>query len=154
MAIRVIDSLRGWYLNYYREGPELCLHGLALKSPVPGIGIELEGEVDALLLEEENVSMVTISDRFQDPTTAFKGMELRAKAWLLSQQGVIVNNFLVINISNDTIKVYKLRIEDPEDFLYKTEKAIQVIAGGIKHKVFYPSVTDMCTTCPFRSICS
>lgn len=154
MAIRVIDSLRGWYLNHYREGPELCLYGLALKANVPDLGISLEGSVSALLLEENNISAVLIGTEYEDPLSTYRSMELRAIAWLLAQHGVIINSFLVINIKNDTIKTYRLKVDNPDDYIYKASKAVQLIAGGIKHNILYPSVSDMCNTCAYRSICS
>lgn len=154
MALKVMDSLRSWYLEYYREGPELCLHDLALKRVVPEVGIELEGHIDALLLEEDNVTMVNIKTKPESLLEAYKGIELKAKAWLLSQEGVIVNQFMIINVSGDTIKVQKIRIDKPKEYLHETEKVMQIITGGIKHKVFYPSVTDMCKACPYGSICS
>jgi len=154
LAIETIDTLRGWYLDYYRDGPGLCLHGLALKKNIPGIGIELEGSIDALLLEENNISLVVVGEYPSNISDIYRGLELRAKAWLLSQEGVIINNFLVINLIRGRIKINKIRIDNPEDYLYKAGKTIQVIAGAIKHDVYYPSVTDMCKTCPFGSICS
>ena len=66
MAVRVLDGLRGWYLNDYREGPELCLYGLALKSYVPDIGIALEGVLRVFSWASDRLSSWHDDARFAD----------------------------------------------------------------------------------------
>lgn len=153
-AVHVIQSLRTWYLNYYRSGPELALHDLALQELVPGVGVSIKATVDALLLEPGNITLVEVTNRFSSGEEAYNSIGLRAKVWLLSKQRVMVNKMLVINIKGKDLQIYTLKLTEPKDIVYRTERALSLIVGGIKYNVFYPSITDMCNRCPYKPICA
>ena len=152
IAIQVMSQIRSWYINSFRDGPEICLHNLKVNSLVPATGISIEAQIDAVLVSSDQVRIVEITDKYEDLREASLSLSLQAKAWLLSKQDVKVTEIELINISNKsfTNRVFRIR----EKALLGTERSLQWTIGGIKHKVFHPSVTQMCTTCPYRSICS
>lgn len=153
-AIRITESLRGWYIDRYRAGPEEAVSDLRLEGIVPATTMTIVAEVDAILLAPTGITLVEITDKYSNAVEAYNSIGLRTKIWLLSLQGVSITSALIVNIRDKTINTFSLTYSKPEDIVYKTERALSLITGSIKHTIFYPSLTEDCKTCPYRSICS
>jgi hypothetical protein len=151
---KIMSQLRNWYIDHYRDGPDSCLACLRLESKVPSTGLSIEADIDAVLLSNQDIFMVEITDKYKNINEAVNSISLRAKVWLLAQQGVKANKIILILIQEGNITIESIVIHNADEFLLKTEKALQWCIGGIKHKITFPSVTPMCKTCLYKDICT
>lgn len=151
---KIMEQLRNWYINHYRDSPDICLACLHIESKVPSTGMSIEADIDAVLLSNQDMYMVEITDKYKNINEAISSISLRAKVWLLAQQGVKPNKIILILIHEGNIITESITIHDTDEFLFKTEKALQWCIGGIKHNITFPSVTPMCKTCLYKDICT
>jgi CRISPR/Cas system-associated exonuclease Cas4 (RecB family) len=151
---RIMEQLRSWYINHYRDGPDICLASLQIESKVPSTGLSIEANIDAVLLSNQDIFMVEITDKYKNINEAISSVSLRAKVWLLAQQGVKVNKITLILIHEGNVLTENITIHNIDEYLFKTEKVLQWCIGGIKHNITFPSVTPMCKSCLYKDICT
>jgi len=153
VAIDCLVEIRNWYINVFREGPTTCLYNLEIEACVPVTGVTIAGQLDAMLLSPDQNMIVEVTDKFKSNREVLSSLSIRSKIWLLHAKKVKVDKLKVIRIQDKKIKIDTLKIQNYDDFIYKTERTIQWATGSIREKVFHPSITSMCDTCPYKGVC-
>jgi len=159
VALSCLGQIRNWYLRNFRGGSTACIHNLWLESRVPGTGVNITGGIDAITIAPNQIKVIEITDKFKDVREAVNALSIKSKVWMLKQEGVKVDQIQFVRIlkrTSSSISVFTdtLIIQDYNDFIYKTERAIQWATGSIKHQIYHPSITSMCGSCPYKQICS
>lgn len=150
----ILEKIRGWYLNTFRDGPTTCLHNLSIESPVPATGLSIATTIDAILLSPDQTSIVEITDKYKDIREASVSFSIRAKVWALKQEDINVKSVLLVHIKEGNINVHEINIRNIDEYCFSVEKSLQWALGSIKHQIFLPSITSMCDSCPYKGVCS
>jgi hypothetical protein len=104
--------------------------------------------------KEENALTLLDFTEEMDSNDFIRDITWRAKVWALKKQKVNIKHILSIAKSNkNSFKINRFTINNQDDFYNKTDQTLKMIGMGIKNKIFYPSVTEMCNTCNYNSIC-
>lgn len=149
-SLVVLETVRNWYIANYRDKENSGLVNIRLTEELNGI--QITGVVDAVLLTGKKVKLVEFTDLSLDQV--YSDIGFRTKIWLLGKAGLKVTSALVIKCTNRTIETVTLKILETEKWNLKNEQILKLITISIKNKIFYPSVTSMCNTCQYKSICS
>jgi hypothetical protein len=140
---RMLEQIRGWYLHTFREGPTTCLINLEVGALVPATGLQVTGGMDIVTVSEPDlVSLIEVTDKFNNKREAFRDFELRSKIYLLKKNNINVSKLSVVNVKGGRIEVWDYKIHDLDSFIYKTEKVMQVVASQIKNDISYPSISE------------
>lgn len=150
---KVMESLRIFYTNYYSSSPDTALSNIKLSVPVPYSQANITGNIDALQVGLETKVLVEISEKFQTQAEFFNSFSVRAKLWMLSKESVEINTLLSINTSFPYLKFFLTDLRPYSNLIPSIEKTIIFTTGAIMNNIYYPSVTDMCNKCPYKTIC-
>jgi hypothetical protein len=66
----------------------------------------------------------------------------------------LVNKVLAINATDNKVECIKLSVHNPEEWNYRTRQTLGLMLLSIKNNIYYPSVTSMCNSCPYKAVCS
>lgn len=149
-AVAILESLRPWYLVYFRDGTEEAICNLKLEEEINQV--QVTAQVDAVLIGEK-ITLLEFTE-CESIEEILRDIGLRTKILLLGKQNIKVNKILAIRCSDRSVRVTSLSVDNPDSWNYKTLQSLQLMLFSVKNKIFYPSPTSMCTTCKYRDICS
>lgn len=149
-AITIMESLRNWYVNYFRDGTEEAVCGIYLESELNQV--KLSAVVDVLLIGEK----ITLIEFTEEETAEeiLRDIGIKTKIYLLGKQNIKVNKIVALRCTNRSVKTTTLNIDNTDAWNYKTEQSLKLVTIAVKNKIFYPSPTSMCSTCRYKDICS
>lgn len=152
-VINTLSSVRTWYLSHFEHIESPVLANLEFDLVLSSLDIKVPINIDALIFHPEGVELVWIKEGRVTEEELLGQMELRAMLLALSQQSVEVKKVTCIGIDSNCSEIIEVDINTTERFLEQIEKTLVLIAGAIKHRVFYPTNSIRCKTCKFKSIC-
>jgi CRISPR/Cas system-associated exonuclease Cas4 (RecB family) len=150
-SINLLENLRNWYRDFYSD---LEVSGISnLDLSVDMFNQTITGHIDTVVIKKgkpvliEYTNLNTIDQLVTD-------IGIRTKIWLLSKNGIKVKTIYCVSPREKTLSVIELNIDNFDTWNNKTEVVLQLMVTSIKNKIFYPSPTNMCTTCKYKDVCS
>lgn len=155
-SFRYMEMVRkGWYDPVYMKEE---LQGFPdLSVTVPMHLAQVHDDIDLVLFDEKDLIVCRFGSIEEHAGTLYNDLRFRAQALLVSKRlGKPVTKLRSLVWTEDTerVSVTDLFIHDQEEFMGKTEGALNQILSGIRAGVFYPSVNEQCKSCPYNRICS
>lgn len=155
-SMKYMDTIRkGWYEPVYLKEE---LEGFSDLS----VGLKIEGTtlhdtIDLVLFDEKELIVCRFSSVEEHAGTLYNDMRFRTQALLVNKRlnrPVTKLRSFVWTEDTEKVSVTDLYVHNNQEFMDKTEAAVRQMLSGIRAGIFYPSVSDQCTSCPFRKICS
>lgn len=150
-ALAVLSTLRNWYLEYYRDEPGEAILNVDLEEETNGM--KVTARIDGVLINGDDVTLIYFTEE-KEPQEILRDIGLRTRVYLLGREKILVNKILAINATDKTVTCNKLTVHNPIEWNYKTRQALGMILLSMKNNIYYPSVTSMCNSCPYKSVCS
>lgn len=150
VAVTLMGALRTWYLAEYRDCTDEAICNVILSEELNNV--KITGTINVLLIGKK-ITLIEFTNE-ETAEDILRDIGIRTKVYLLGKQNIKVNKILAINCSSRTIKTHVLKIDNPDNWNYKTHKSLQLMTLAIKNKIFYPSPTSMCITCKYKDGCS
>jgi hypothetical protein len=154
-SIKLIKFMKkSWYEPHYLNS------GLAgfpsLRVGLTYGDILLHDQLDLVLFNENDLILCAFSDIDAPTSLLYNDMKTRAQILLLAKNtGRPVTQVRHFSWpEEDYIKITNIHLHPQKEFMAKTESAVNHLITGINNKVFYPSISAQCASCPFNSICS
>jgi hypothetical protein len=151
LVVLILDSIKKWYLEEFRDGEEEGLVDLRLELEINKTKVEVN--IDGLLVEGNKITLVDFTEK-ETTQDILRDIGLRTKVLALSKQNITVNKVLSIKCSDRSVRCTPLKVDNIPNWNYKNEQILQLMLLGMKQKIFYPSPTSMCSTCKYKDICT
>lgn len=152
----MLDKVHQWYGELIAGFPGEALVNVEISNQLGKTGVTVTGIADVILLYQDQVTLIDIVERpdisQHQVTLAYNSIKLQSLMWLLQSQGIEVTDIVRVIYKPDGIDFAKLKME--KLIPGKVERRLHLIVTGIANEIYYPSVTSMCSTCPYKSICT
>lgn len=161
-AYRDTQTILGFVQKWFTELNIAAFPGegfanLPLEQQLDNTNLSIASNCDAVLLWRDEVTIIDIVERTSTDINlipfTWNSLRLQGIIWLLHKQGIQATNLVRIVYMPDDILFVRIRIEKQNQLVKRTEQRLKLIAAGISNSIYYPSTTDSCSKCPYRSIC-
>ncbi len=152
-TMALMGVVQKWYSQLVSGFPGEVLINLNLSADIKP-GLSIEGTVDALMLWQDDATLVVFSDEHRTslPESFFATLDLKTRGlvWLLDKQGIQVTECIHVVLKYPEVDIIRFKVDNN---LVKTQETLQLITAGIYNGIYFPSVTPACEMCPFKGIC-
>lgn len=149
---KLLSQLNDWYHNIFLPaGGTIGIPNVPLFLNLANSRLELK--VD-LLSWDPQPTLVQFEYRKAPTSTRilFEKPSIYAKLWLLNQLlSVKTNHCRIIYILPESVQVRDKELSDEQ--LRRGALSTDFILKGIQSQIFYPSITEQCNYCPYRTKC-
>lgn len=147
-TITILESLRNWYVSYYRDYVDSAVNNITLESSL--LDRKIVGTISNVLVKNNQLIMIEHSEN----VNIFQDIGLKVKLWLLYKNNIKVKRVIHFTYTDKSVSTQELNIDNPDIWNTKTEQVLKLMLTSINNKIFYPSPTNMCKSCKYKDICS
>ena len=154
----LIGRISDWYSKYYL-GP-FCDPGIT-NVPIAlslGNNYYYKDYIPLLITGKELriIDYLSVDDKqnveLYNGPKLYNDLLVHTRIWGFRKAAEIIPSEYIRYVIGEKITAPKINVL--EESINKTDKVIRQILSGIKDGVFYPSISDQCNLCPYKSRCS